>query len=118
MKPTSDTRPDIHCSWMPSHRTAKEAVKLAIPEGWTRGNGEADERELPKVAAGNDNGCVVDDGRAVEMVMPGENEVDAGDLPGQCLVVGPAHVRKGNDDAAVVFGPQQARRGRAGLGMH
>ena len=37
-------RPDVHCSWMPSHRTAKEAVKLAIPEGWHRGNGEADDR--------------------------------------------------------------------------
>ena len=37
-------RPDVHCSWTPSHRTAKEAAKLAIPEAWHRGNEEADER--------------------------------------------------------------------------
>ena len=34
---------DVHCSWMPSHRTAAEAAKLAIPEAWHRGNGGADE---------------------------------------------------------------------------
>ncbi len=37
-------RPDLHCSWMPSHRTAAEAAKMAIPEAWHRGNYEADDR--------------------------------------------------------------------------
>ena len=48
-------RPDVHCSWMPSHLTEQQHVSKGRPARWHAGNGMADEsakeaarsRELP-----------------------------------------------------------------------
>ena len=50
-------RPDVQCSWVPSHKSEAEARKLGITEEWRQGNEQADawakkvsaERDLPAV---------------------------------------------------------------------
>ena len=52
-------RPDVQCSWMPSHKSEAEAKQLGIPAGWHRSAGQADEA-AKQISAEKDPPALVD----------------------------------------------------------